>query len=92
MIGGDSLAEVRMTLEEYRELFDQLRRENITLQSTPAVPKKKKRKVSKYQREFGRQLKKVKQRSRKNNGELRSGWTTSREMSTAHRQTKRELK
>ena len=89
------MVDVRMTLEEYREWYDSIVAMHSNLSNdAPTVmdqPKKKKRKVSKYQREFGRQLKKVKQRSRKNNGELRSGWTTSKEMSTAHRQTKREL-
>ena len=52
----------------------------------------KRRKVSKYARELGRQWKLVKKKSRKKNGDFKKGWNRQREMLVAHRQTKRAMK
>lgn len=50
-----------MTLEEYEALRRLItsERESEGAQLAAAEPEKKKRKVSKYQREFGRQMKKL---------------------------------
>ena len=56
-----SMAEVRLTLEEYEALRRLITSERESEGAEEqAVEKKKKRKVSKYQREFGRQMKKLK--------------------------------
>jgi len=55
------MAEVTLTLDEYealRRLITSERESEGAIES--AAPVKKKRKVSKYQREFGRQMKKLK--------------------------------
>jgi len=57
----------------------------------PLTPKKK-RKVSKYQREWGRQLKVIKKTSRLKNGSYRSGWDRAKEFSKAHKMTKKAMK
>ena len=54
--------------------------------------KKKKRKVSKYQKEFGKQLKIVKQTSRLKNGSYRSGWDQTKEFRKAHKMTRKLMK
>ena len=51
-----------------------------------------KKKVSKYAKEWGKQLKKLKSRSRKMDGSYRSGWNREKEFSTAHKMTKKALK
>lgn len=53
---------------------------------------KKKRKVSKYQKQFGKELKKVKQTSRLKNGSYRSGWNREKEFSKAHKLTRKSMK
>ena len=58
----------------------------------PLGPSKQKRKVSKYQKEWGRQLKSIKKTSRLKNGSYRSGWDRSKEFSKAHKLTKKALK
>jgi len=57
------MAEVRLTLEEYEALRSLIssERESEGAQEQ-AVEKKKKRRVSKYQREFGRQMKILKKK------------------------------
>ena len=52
---------------------------------------KKKRKVSKYQKEWGRQLKLIKKTSRLKNGSYRSGWDRAKEFSKAHKMTKKAM-
>jgi SLT domain-containing protein len=56
------------------------------------VPMKKKRKVSRYQRIWGKELKKIKKTSRLKNGSYRKGWNQSREFSTAHKMAKKMMK
>ena len=88
------MAEVRMTLDEYRDLLRLIESERESEGSALAEKSngKKKRKVSRYNREFGRQLKLVKAKSRLKNGKLRSGFTVSKEMSLAHKMTRKALK
>ena len=55
------MAHVQLTLEEYHALMRLVESERESEGAhEQAVEKKKKRKVSKYQREFGRQMKKLK--------------------------------
>jgi len=56
------------------------------------IPVKKKRKVSKYQKMFGKQLKIVKNTSRLKNGSYRSGWNQAKEFNKAHKMTRKLLK
>ena len=53
--------------------------------------RKKKRKVSKYQRELGRQIKSLESQKRLRNGSYRSGWNRSKIMSKAHKLTRKQL-
>jgi len=80
------MATVTLTLEEYEALKDMALGNSPMIQMEPevvALPKKKK-KVSKYSREFGRQLKMlVKKHPRTKITQL---------MSQAHRNTRRSLK
>lgn len=60
---------------------------------TPLISRsKKKRKVSKYQKQWGKELKKIKKTSRLKNGSYRKGWNQSKEFSKAHKMTKKSLK
>jgi len=83
------MATVTLTLEEYEALKDMAMGNSPTFETTsiPAVPvlkPKKRKKVSKYSREFGIQLKKlVKKHPRTKVTQL---------MSQAHRNTRRALK
>lgn len=53
--------------------------------------RKKKRRVSKYQREFGKQYRKLDDSFRLKNGSLRSGMTRSKLMKKAHKATRKSL-
>ena len=53
--------------------------------------KKKKRKVSKYQKEFGKQYRKLDDAFRLKNGSLRAGMTRSKLMKRAHKATRKSL-
>lgn len=53
---------------------------------------KPKRKVSKYQKQFGKQLKIVKKTSRLKNGNYRAGWNQKKEFSKAHKLTRKMMK
>jgi len=57
------MAHVTLTLEEYedlRSLISSERESEGAIEEARAAPAKKKRKVSKYQKEFGKQMKKLK--------------------------------
>jgi hypothetical protein len=54
--------------------------------------KKKKRKVSRYQRIWGKELKKIKKTSRLKNGSYRKGWNQSKEFKQAHKMAKKMMK
>jgi len=81
------MATVTLTLEEYEALKDMAMGMPSLVEIIPdpvAPPKKKRKKVSKYSREFGIQLKKlVKKHPRTKVTQL---------MSQAHRNTRRALK
>ena len=53
--------------------------------------KKKKRRVSKYQKEFGKQFRKLDEKARLKNGKLRAGMTQSKLMRLAHKATRKSL-
>jgi len=53
---------------------------------------KKKRKISKYQREFGRNLKKIKKEATLKNGSLRKGVTQQKLFAKAHKMTRKMMK
>lgn len=53
---------------------------------------KKKRKPSKYQKEWGKQLKVVKKTSRLKSGNYRAGWDRAKEFSKAHKLTRKIMK
>jgi len=79
------MATVTLTLEEYEALRSLIGSERESEGATLAAePAKKKRKVSKYGREFGRQLKALKRKH------PRSKITSL--MSRAHRATRKALK
>jgi hypothetical protein len=79
------MATVTLTLEEYEALRSLIGSERESEGATlAAAPKKKRRKVSKYSREFGRQLKALKRKHpRSKIGSL---------MSRAHKLTKKVMK
>lgn len=79
------MAHVTLTLEEYEALRSLISSERESEGATlVAAPKKKRRKVSKYSREFGIQLKKlIKKHPRSKVTSL---------MSKAHRNTRRAMK
>ena len=54
--------------------------------------KKKRRKISKYQREFGRNLKKIKKDATLKNGSLRKGVTQQKLFAKAHKMTRKMMK
>ena len=54
--------------------------------------KKKRRKISKYQREFGRNLKKIKKDATLKNGSLRKGVTQKKLFAKAHKMTRKMMK
>ena len=55
------------------------------------IPVRKKRRVSKYQKELGRQIKSLESMKRLKNGSYRSGWNRSKIMSKAHKLTRKAL-
>jgi len=80
------MAHVTLTLEEYEALTSLIgsERESEGATLAQAPPKKKRRKVSRYSREFGIQLKKlIKKHPRSKVTQL---------MSKAHRNTRRAMK
>jgi len=55
------MANVTMTLEEYEAMRNMIMREaSAPAEPEPVDPPKKKRKVSRYQKEFGKQMKRLK--------------------------------
>ena len=59
------------------------------LRFAAATPAKRKRKVSAYQKEFGRQMKRLKILHTLKNGALQAGWNPERLMKAAHAAAKR---
>ena len=60
-------------------------------QDPKSEPVKKKRRISKYQRTFGRNLKRLDSEARNKNGSYRSGMTKAKILSKAHKLTRKEL-
>lgn len=93
MLTPDEYMAIMRLLESSRESEGAslaLRSMDDTSASPPSAEKqKKKRKASKYGRELGRQWKIVKERSRKMNGDFRSGWNRTKELKAAHKATKK---
>ena len=83
-----------LTMDEYlslRRLIESEREsEGSSLQLQNDEPKKKRR-VSRYQRVFGRNLKELDASARLKNGSYRSGMTRSKILSKAHKLTRKEL-
>jgi len=85
--------DLMLTPTEYSALLRLIDSERESEGSTVAlvdadVPKKK-RKVSMYQKEFGRQMKRLKKQHTLKNGSLRRGWNSKRLMNAAHAAAKR---
>jgi len=82
-----------LTPKEYSALLRLIDSERESEGSTVAlddsIAVKKKRKVSQYQKEFGRQMKRLKKQHTLKNGSLRRGWTPKRLMNAAHAAAKR---
>ena len=91
--------DMMLTPEEYMSLMRLIESERESEGSSldrrldESSPKpKRKRKVTKYNRVFGRMLKKVKESSRLIDGSYRKGWSSSKEMSKAHKLTRKSMK
>ncbi|GAG54301.1 unnamed protein product [marine sediment metagenome] len=79
------MATITLSLEEYEALRDMAMNNHSRSEPIPiAAAKKKRRKVSKYSREFGRQLKALKKKHPRSK--------ISGLMKRAHRLTKKKLK
>lgn len=65
---------------------------DIETQRKLATKKPKRRKISKYSKELGRQWKLVKKKSRKKNGDFKKGWDQKRELMLAHKNTRKKMK
>lgn len=65
---------------------------DIESQRKQASKKPKRRKISKYSKELGRQWKLVKKKSRKKNGDFKKGWDQKRELMLAHKNTRKKMK
>ena len=92
--------DMMLTPEEYMSLMRLIESERESEGSSLAdrrldesSPKPKRtRKVTKYNRAFGRMLKQVKKTSRLKDGSYRQGWSSSKEMSKAHKLTRKMMK
>ena len=73
------------------DLFE--RQVGITASAQREVVKQvDKRKPTRYNRAFGKMLKQVKKTSRLKDGSYRKGWSSSKEMSKAHKLTRKMMK
>ena len=80
-----------LTMDEYlaiRRLIESERESEGAVEEAKAKPK---RRVSRYQREFGRQYRTLDESKRLRNGDYRSGWDRARIMSKAHKLTRKAL-
>ena len=86
--------DMMLTMDEYlaiRRLIESEREsEGAVLSSSSQAPKKKRR-VSRYQREFGKQYRMLDEKSRLRNGSYRAGMTRSKIMNRAHKLTRKAL-
>jgi hypothetical protein len=84
--------DMMLTMDEYlaiRRLIESERESEGAVEETRAV--KRPRRVSNYQREFGRQLRELESTSRKKDGSYRAGFTRSKVMNKAHKLTRKAL-
>ena len=91
------MAEVRMTLDEYRDLLKLIDSERESegaslADRTETKTKTSKRKISRYQREFGRQLKIAMSQATLKNGSYRKGMNQKKVFDKAHKMTRKALK
>jgi len=84
--------DLMLTPKEYSALLrligSERESEGASISLTDSTPKKK-RKVSAYQREFGRQYKRLKSQHTLKNGTMRKSWTPKRLMNAAHTAAKK---
>ena len=83
-----------LTMDEYlaiRRLIESERESEGSTLKLETTESKKPRRVSKYQRTFGRNLKELDSMKRLKNGSYKSGWDRSRILSKAHKMTRKEL-
>lgn len=88
--------DLMLNAEEYSALLRLIKSERESEGATKSEDSnpapQKKRRVSVYQKEFGRQYKRLKGQHTLNNGSMRKGWTPRRLMSAAHTAAKRARK
>lgn len=83
--------DIMLTADEYIALRRLIESERESEGAVEAAAPKKKRKVSKYQREFGRQLSKLDSMKRLKDGSYRNGWNRSKILAKAHKETRKAL-
>ena len=86
--------DMMLTMDEYlaiRRLIESERESEGSSLTAPAAETKKRRRVSRYQKTFGRNLKQLDASARLKNGSYRSGMTKAKILSKAHKQTRKEL-
>jgi hypothetical protein len=85
--------DMMLTMDEYlaiRRLIESERESEGSSLANTEQPKKRRR-VSKYQRTFGRNLRQLDSMKRLKNGSYKSGWDRSKILSKAHKMTRKEL-
>ncbi len=83
-----------LTMDEYlalRRLISSERESEGSSLAAEERPKKKPRKVSRYNRVLGRNIANLEMTKRLKNGSYKSGWNRSKIMSKAHKLTRKEL-
>ena len=83
--------DMMLTMDEYLAIRRLIESERESEGAVEEVAKPKRRRVSKYQREFGSQLKMLDASKRLKNGSYKSGWDRSRILSKAHKLTRKKL-
>lgn len=83
--------DMMLTMDEYLAIRRLITSERESEGAVEQAAKPKKRRVSKYQRAFGRNLKELDSMKRLKNGSYKSGWDRSRILSKAHKMTRKEL-
>lgn len=86
--------DMMLTMDEYlaiRRLIDSERESEGAVSVANSTPPKKKRRVSRYQREFGKQYRMLDEKARLRNGSYRSGMNRSKVMNKAHKLTRKAL-
>ena len=83
--------DMMLTMDEYLAIRRLITSERESEGAVEQAEKPKKRRVSKYQRAFGRNLKELDSMKRLKNGSYKSGWDRSKILSKAHKMTRKEL-